>query len=264
MKTANLIIFLTLISLSHQTNFPCIHVFEQDYAVFIYRSEHSTTFLQELSNENKLQRTIHFSCNEFQIPEDCGIQGVTKFLLRIDSGRCVTLTEPVNVEYLPLTNIDQKLDKKVTMILTDANDLKVTIEFKSGDSSQSGFTVGADDRSLNLDIFTESSPVHELKFLKVLKENPIISTIIFMGFGIILCFFGLKFYKDMLVFFIPVMLFILGFYLYLSIVEKTIEQNDKFYLIMLTLLCIMAFVALAITFANVIYFILCSIISFTC
>lgn len=67
---------------------------------------------------------------------------------------------------------------------------------------------------------------YSIGFLKALSDNAILSGIIFAVFGFVLCFGGIKFYKDMLMFFIPIMIAILGFYLYLTIVVKNVEQNN--------------------------------------
>lgn len=103
---------------------------------------------------------------------------------------------------------------------------------------------------------------YSIGFLKALSNNAILSGIIFLVFGLVLCFGGIKFYKDMLIFFIPIMIAILGFYLYLNIVVKNVDRNTEFFLVIVTVFILAVIVSLVVMFTSAIYVILSCIVSY--
>lgn len=268
-----LIIMISLAFFTFQLPMPCVHVFEEDYAVFLLRDSPSWI---KLSNQESRMNTdsgmIMFSCDLFDIPSTCAQKGQTRFVhVNSETDVCIVLGDKVAVTYdKKLVAIDNKQDYKVGMtikgkrLLADDKDdiatgdvLELKIEVQQDAFAKSKFTMN--NNGFNIEYYSVDASVHQLKFLKILKENSVISTCIFVTFGMILCFFGLKFYKDMLMFFIPLMFVILGFYLYISIVEKSVEINDKLLLILVTILCLGLFIAMAVAFTNIIYIVLCFI-----
>ena len=263
-----LIIMISLAFLTFQLRMPCVHLFEEDYAVFLLRDSPSWIKLAKPESENN-NDMIMFSCDLFDVPSMCAQKGQTRFVHVNSKNVCILLGDKVDVTYdKKLVANDNKQGYKVGMTvkgkqLLDSDKanmatgevLELRIEVQQDAFAKSKFT--NDKNGFKIEYYSVDASVHELKFLKILKENSVISTCIFVTFGIILCFFGLKFYKDMLMFFIPLMFVILGFYLYISIVEKNVEINDKLLLILLTILCLGLFIAMAVTFTNIIYIVLC-------
>lgn len=270
--SSKLIIILALAMATLQIDMPCIHVWEKDYVVFMFREEDEGIKIVNSSlDPNGHPGTITASCSEVDIPAVCGVTGKARFIYTVEGSPCIIIRNPVVTKYedavKPIDNSDEYVIKmsvtgtpdKLPGLETSPESLTINFEFHHDQFAKSNFrktTAG-----FEVTVFSKSNPVHQLKFLKVLKENPAISTAIFFTLGLVLCFFGLKFYKDMLMFFIPLMIVILGFYLYLTIVEKSVETNDKLLLILLTLLCLAGFIALAVTFTNIIYVILCELTS---
>lgn len=78
-----------------------------------------------------------------------------------------------------------------------------------------------------------------MTFLQLLEEYYYITAIIFATIGVAMCFGGYKLYKDMLIVFAVLISVVLGFYLYMSYVEKSNIHNGKIWLILLLLVVIM-------------------------
>ncbi len=75
-------------------------------------------------------------------------------------------------------------------------------------------------------------------------------------------FFGYKFYKEWVIVFIPLLIVILGFYLYLTYVEKSVNHNTRFTYIILILFSIVIVACLMVIFTNFVYFLLSFLVSF--
>jgi hypothetical protein len=266
-------IFVALTGASLQLDMPCINVWESDYLIFIYREEEGGT---KISGGSLLSKSspgkVIFSCSEIDIPTSCNIPGKARLVYMDESGTdCTVLRQTTKIDYPRLPSpVGADGDYTVRMTLTGTpavtgqtseslETMTVNIEVSHSELAQNSFT--RTSAGLEISIYSQSNPVHKLTFLQILKENPLISTVIFFTLGFLLCFFGLKFYRDMLMFFIPLMIAVLGFYLYLTIVEKSVETNHKFILVLVMFLCLGAVVALAVTFTNVIYFVLCELSS---
>ena len=97
---------------------------------------------------------------------------------------------------------------------------------------------------------------------KTLEEYPIITGAIFAFIGVMFCFFGYKIYKEWLMLFIPLLIVILGFYLYLAYVEKTFTHNSKFYMIIGLLFLVIIAAVLMIVFTNCLYLLLAFLVSY--
>lgn len=269
--SSKLIIILALASAALQMDMPCIHVWEKDYVVFLFREEGDGIKIVNSGLDSVDHGTVTASCSEVDIPAVCGVTGKARFIYTVEGSPCVIIRNPVVTKYedsvKPIDNSEEYVIKmsvsgtpdKLPGVDATPEPMTINFEFHHDQFAKSNFrktTAG-----FEITVYSKSNPVHKLKFLKVLKENPVISTALFFTLGLVLCFFGLKFYRDMLMFFIPLMIVVLGFYLYLTIVEKSVETNDKLLLILVTLLCLAGFIALAVTFTNVIYVILCELTS---
>lgn len=97
---------------------------------------------------------------------------------------------------------------------------------------------------------------------KTLEEYPIITGAIFAFIGVMFCFFGYKIYKEWLMLFIPLLIVILGFYLYLAYIEKTFTHNSKFYMIIGLLFMVVIAAVLMIVFTNCLYLLLAFLVSY--
>ena len=75
-------------------------------------------------------------------------------------------------------------------------------------------------------------------------------------------FLGYKFYKEWVIVFIPLLIVVLGFYLYLTYVEKSVNHNSKFTYIIIILFSIVIAACLMVIFTNFIYFLLTLLVSF--
>jgi hypothetical protein len=97
--------------------------------------------------------------------------------------------------------------------------------------------------TMEINVYSSDGCVVNFEFLQILNEIPWLTGSIFLILGIGLAFFGLKVYKNLLMVFIPMMIAILGFYLYFAIVENSTTSTTK----ILTLVGLLVFIfALAI------------------
>lgn len=96
----------------------------------------------------------------------------------------------------------------------------------------------------------------------MLEEYSFISAIVFLSLGILMCFCGYKLYKDLMVVFTVIITIIMGFYLYMSYVEKSTAHNSKIWMILLVLIVVIALFALLIMFSNIVYFLVAFLISY--
>ena len=64
-------------------------------------------------------------------------------------------------------------------------------------------------------------------------------------------------------FFIPLLVIIIGFYFYISYIEKNLKFSSKFYLVVGLLFAIMILASLLVVFTNVIFYILSFLASYS-
>ena len=64
-------------------------------------------------------------------------------------------------------------------------------------------------------------------------------------------------------FFIPMLIIVLGMYLYISYIEKNLQHNSKFYLVVGLLFAIMIVASLIVIFSDLIFWILALLASYT-
>ena len=264
------IIISLLASAFLQHKSPCLNVYQDEYAIFLIRENESWTKIQKTTIGNNKSERIFLGCEKFKIPVECGQDLEAAFVYIDENQSCLIMPEVKEVHYQPLIDEEKNGNFKVKMTVTGnilkneadkSEEKEITLQYEFGQAITNSGDFEKQGDVFLISISQSSNPVHVLSFLKVLKEHSVVSTVIFFSFGMILCFFGLKFYRDMLSFFIPLIIAILGFYLYITLVEKSVEQNEKMMLILMTLFSIAVFIALAVTFTSVIYVILCILIS---
>lgn len=78
-----------------------------------------------------------------------------------------------------------------------------------------------------INVYSKDGCVVNLEFLQILNQYPIVTGIIFALIGIGLAFLGIKIYKNMLYVFIPLVLALLGFFLYFAFVEAAGTTTNK-------------------------------------
>lgn len=91
---------------------------------------------------------------------------------------------------------------------------------------------------LQINVFSSDGCVINFEFLQLLNEIPWLTGAIFLILGIGLAFIGIKVYKNLLIVFIPMMIAILGFYLYFALVENSKTSTTK----ILTLVGLLVFI----------------------
>lgn len=91
---------------------------------------------------------------------------------------------------------------------------------------------------LEINVYSSDGCVVNFEFLQVLNEIPWLTGSIFLILGIGLALFGIKVYRNLLIVFIPMMIAILGFYLYFAIVENKSTSTTK----ILTLVGLLVFI----------------------
>jgi len=261
-----LIIFLS-ISAETKSELTCKHLFTKDYLVFFYRDQ--TPVL-------KLHKDVNFGlgkivtgdvltsvCGDIDIPEGCGPSGKAKLVFQAGPGDCPVIV-PVHDAWQYELGTFETREQMVVMkpALENVSEYSVSYKFVCVPNSlveNAYVNYFADSKLFEIQIHGSKTCGYSVSFLKSLSENSTVTACVFLAIGVVLCFFGLKFYKDMLMFFIPTMIAILCFYLYLTVVEKSIEQNNRWLSIAAVLFILVVIIALVTMFTNVIYFILCKL-----
>ena len=119
-------------------------------------------------------------------------------------------------------------------------------------------------RKLQINVYSTDGCIVEFEFLQLLNEFPILTGLVFAVIGVCLAFLGIKVYKNLLVIFIPMMVAILGFYLYFAIVENATTSTTKILTMVGLLVIIMVLVVLMIWFNYLIYFLVSFTVSYQC
>lgn len=110
-------------------------------------------------------------------------------------------------------------------------------------------------KKLEINVYSGDGCVVNFEFLQILNEIPWLTGSIFLILGIGLAFFGLKVYKNLLMIFIPMMIAILGFYLYFALVENSTTSTTKILTLVGLLVFIFALAVLMVWFNWLIYMI---------
>ena len=264
------ITFLLTFSLTRSDDFSCQKLFKKDYQIFFFTSEVANPFTTQKTIKpdhlsDQVTGDIYTSiCGQVEIPNECSLhEGKAKFVFqsRENLGNCIVIKEEGDWTF----TLNKELEQQVISIKKDDEHIKLTYTFKC--------EVGNDSPDVNVLYFPNKKEFEvtvnsldgcgiKLDFLKVLSENPLVTAVVFAVLGSILCFFGLKFYKDFLIFFIPLIILILGFYLYMALVEKSLQHNDKLFLIIAMIFCLMIVVVLTVMFSSMIYLLLSFLVSY--
>jgi hypothetical protein len=261
--TKALIIFISLY-IEVKSSPVCKHLFNEDYLAFLYKEPSEVVSVGKesfiLLDGSKVNGQINFSiCGETPIPEICNTPGSARLILVADDKCPVIIKDQLSWEFTLGNYSDKSQMIKMDGITKEKMDYSVNYKFicqPNENSSRYSVHYDSDAGSFEIGIFDKQSCGYSLSFLKVLSEYPMVTASIFMTIGLVLCFFGLKFYKDLILFFIPTMIAILCFYLYLNVVEKSIEQNNKLFSVFLMVFLLTVLISLVVLFTNAIYFII--------
>lgn len=267
------ILTITMIGLLHNvesSKLRCEHLFKDDYQLFFYRPserdyiEQKTSIVVDVMEvvKGKIMTSV---CENVTVPEGCPDAGKeAKFVFVQDSlaassdKSCIVIYDNKSWTYELTTSEHQS--QKITIQQPASKDHTVNYNFLCDekadtpstkvfyDPTNKAFTVGISSKDvcgIHLDLF------------KVLYDNSMITAISFTIIGVILCFFGLKLYKDFLMFFIPLLTLILGFYFYLSIVDNSSDKNERLMLVFFMCFTIMVVLTLAVLFSSVVFFLVC-------
>lgn len=102
----------------------------------------------------------------------------------------------------------------------------------------------------------------KLGLMEFFANNPILTGILLCGLGITLCYFGLKCYEDLLFFFGLVVICLLGFYMYLAVVQSGLTGSDRFNLVLFFLAVLVIVGCLIITMPEIILGVLTVVASY--
>jgi hypothetical protein len=134
-------------------------------------------------------------------------------------------------------NLADKIQNFTENILSD--DYKTEVNFYCDTNNPKIMSHYLPTQSLlQINVFSSDGCVINFEFLQLLNEIPWITGAVFLILGIGLAFLGVKVYKNLLIVFIPMMLAILGFYLYFALVENSKTSTTK----ILTLVGLLVFI----------------------
>ena len=266
------LIIILSISAETKSEPTCKHVFSKDYLVFFYREEASMLKLHKEINfglGNTVSGYVMTSiCGDIDISEDCGQAGKAKLVFQSGPGSCPVIVPSIESWKYDIGSFEtreQMVAMKPEHEIRDNYSVSYTFVCVPNSLVETtNVNYFADTKVFEVQIHGSKSCGYSVSFLKALSENSFVTGCVFLVIGVVLSFFGLKFYKDMLMFFVPTMIAILCFYLYLSVVEKSIEQNNRWLAIFAVLFVLIVIIALVTMFTNVIYFILCKLNSLPC
>lgn len=252
------------------TNLRCQKLFRDDSQLFFYYPEKPSLKLENISlmvdNTQNLQGTLYTSiCDTVKIPEGCKEARNDAKLVFITSNpiKCLIVSNDYNWEYE--INKHENSEQKISITQLGNPSYKVNYDFVcEPQASIPDFkpTYDAGKMLFNITVYSDAGCGIHLTFFDVLAKNYLVTAISFTIIGVILCFFGLKFYKDFLMFFIPLLILILGFYFYMSLIETSASQNERIMLIFFLIFGNMVIMTLAVLFSNVIYFVICLLTSY--
>ena len=265
------IILFTFISQMKAESFTCKKLFPKEYVVFFYDNNipvikdnsYSAPDMGNTNMEGKLEISL---CGQVPIPEKCNIVGNAKLVLERDDGSCLIIEEGTNWDYS--TSLNEATNSNKISAFKAPSDTSNGLRFNficpnSAIDKLTPPTVSylSNQKIFEVEMFDEAGCGYSLDFLRALNEYPFITGSICLVIGLVLCCIGLKFYRDMISFFIPLMIAVLAFYLYMAIVEKNATQYNKYFLIIGMLFLLVVIIGLAVMFTGVVYVALGKIIS---
>jgi hypothetical protein len=267
-----LVFILIAVVAQVRPNIGCKHLFPKDYLLFLYRETNETQEIEvkdfKMKNGDVATGIITTSiCGDFDVPSICSDSGKAKMVFVSSEKKCEVISKDTeNWEF----SIDNKSgnSQEIKMKQTSSEEKNYLVAYTFICSPQDLFEkfnaiYSDENKTVDVQIIGGKSCGYSISFLKSLSGHPKITGGIFLALGILLCFFGLKFYKDMLMFFIPTMIAILCFYLYLTIVVKNVEMNNQYLAIFAILFILIVIIALAVMFTNAVYFLIGILKSFS-
>lgn len=280
------IIFLIYLTTSKITDFSCQKLFHTDYKFFFYQQ--ATEFSQKLTlnsgEEDESSGTlISEICSEIEIPKICQIEGKAFFVFipdNIKTQNCIILQKSENWDanfgkneendvFFHFSELDQISQKshasQNSKILEKSENYKIDFQFiceKDAKLPNYKTFFTASKKTFNIRITSAFGCGIDLSFFKLLSEYPLITAISFLTIGLLFCFLGFKIYKEWIMFFIPLLIIVLGFYLYMAYVEKSLSQNSNVYFIIGLVFVVVLVAGLLVVFSNLLYFLLAFLVSY--
>ena len=271
---SSFILLLAIIGLAQlATSAPlsCTKIFKDDYQLFYYNPTEPVIKLENIELETKLGHkyagTVLASvCGTVKVPNECANKTVeeAKFVfVNYQLPECIIVEENSKWSYEMTKNESQQ--KMFVISQEMPNHHKIDFNFiceENAGTLQPKVRYNPDTKTFTIVNESNAGCGISLDFFKTLHDNKLLTAITFTIIGIILTFFGLKLYKDFLMFFIPLLILILGFYFYISLVQNSPNQDERIMLIFFMILSIMVVMTLAVLFSNVIFFVICVLSGF--
>lgn len=249
----------------------CTKIFKDDYQLFYFHPDDPIIKLENVELEtvvgHKYSGTILASiCGTVEVPKECANKKTDQAKLvfvNYQLPECIIVEDDNKWNYEMTQNEAQQ--KMFVISQETPNHHKIDFNFVCEENAgASQLKVRFNPNTNTFTIVNESNAGCgiSLDFFKTLHENKLLTAITFTIIGVVLCFLGLKLYKDFLMFFIPLLILILGFYFYISLVQSSPNQDERIMLIFFMILSIMVVMTLAVLFSNVIFFVICVLTGF--
>ena len=271
------IIFITILILflspASADSFTCRKLFKEEYELFVFVSrvpnpiEIEKSFKIDKQTNSLIDGKLLTSvCGDVTIPENCPNAGEkAKLVFQPSSNQNECLVVRNNDDWNYVLEKDEYHQKIIITGQDEDSKLKLAYNFNCEiANTKATYDVFFNEESstFNVNIGSLDGCGIQLDVFKALSRNPMITAVVFSVLGFILCFLGLKFYKDFLSIFIPILILILGFYLYMTFIEKSNYNNDKIILVVAMLFCIVGIVVLTVMFSSMIYLVLSFLVSY--
>ena len=272
MRTSFIFTFALMIisSAVSSSKLRCYKLFKDDYKLFYYNPDGTDIIEREikvrLEGSGEQNAIITTSvCGTVEVPKKCNLEAQEAKLVAYfpETEKCDIVTDNSKWEY----NLAKAPNKEqlITIKGTNAEQSSIIYKFNcEAHAPKANYKLMymPNDKVYEVNIQSQSGCGISLDLFRVLSENALITAIAFTTIGFILCFFGLKFYNDFLMFFIPLLALLLGFYFYMSLIEKSASQNERIMLIFLMVFGIMLVLTLAVLFSSVLYLLICALSSY--
>ncbi len=119
----------------------------------------------------------------------------------------------------------------------------------------------AHDNRFNVEIYSIDGCLEEQFFMNIVN-NRYVRALVFLFLGLVFGIGGYKFYKVWISVFIPLIMVVLGFSLYLSFVEKNNQHTSKFLMLIGIFFALIIVAMLMVCFTNIIYYVLAFLVSY--
>lgn len=286
MKKLYTIIFLLTLTTTKVTDFSCKKLFHEEYKFFFFAKNLEISEKLILTNSEDEQipgKIITSICEEIEIPAECKTEGTALLIFIPDdliNKNCIIIknTENWEADFIKNEENDETFhflqldDLKITERSQDSkiiekvdNNYKIDFQFicekEQIEPSKKIFFTGSKNL-FNFRIRSTFSCGIDLSFFKLLSDYPLITAISFLTIGLLFCFLGFKIYKEWIMFFIPLLIIVLGFYLYMAYIEKSMSHNSNFYFVIGLVFVVIIVAGLLVVFSNLLYFLLAFLVSY--